>query len=156
MIREKFSVETEIKKIQCVFRGIKNDWKDKKDLSVEFRHFEDVAPAGETIDGYMNDQLFGNYFSDFTLFAATIHTDRIAFWLAIAEDDNSAKLKTSYHFYFKDHEKNKSKLGLRIGDEIELWDAREVIWKIYDFFDSDADVRSDAEKSLQILLNLKV
>lgn len=142
-----FSVQAEIEKLQYIFRSIKKAWKNKPDLSVEFKDFKDPNPAGETIDNYMKDLLFGNNFRNFTLFVAFIKSPGITFWITISENDDNSWLRSVIHVYFDSKEG-----GPHLDDEVDIQSLRDIIWNVYDFFNTDRDVKSNAEEEFESLL----
>ncbi len=146
-----FNAELEIKKIKSIFRAIRNDWlnRNRKDFSVEFRHFEDSESTGEAVDDYMNSLLFGNHFGHFVLFSGFIESDTTLFWLTIAEDDENHSLDVSFSIYFEANKKDEIIESPLMEGSIELKDVREKIWEIYNFFEGDQDVALDPESRLK-------
>jgi hypothetical protein len=148
MITENFSIEAEMQKILCVFRGIENEWENNENLLVEFRYYKDVAPRGEQIDSYMNDLLFGNQFRDFAHFAAIMKSNLMSFWLIIAEDDKDSSLETSFQVYFNDSEED----GPHLSEEVDLYNVRNLLWKIFDFFNNGCHLKPDAVEMFKNLV----
>ena len=149
MIKEIFSTEEEMQKISCVFRGIKNEWKNNENLSVEFRYFKDTVPCGEQIDSYMNDLLFGNQFTGFAHFAAIMKSDLISIWLTISENDKDSSLEATFNVYFDDLEED----GPHLSGDVELCNARGLLWRIFDFFDSGSYLKPEAKERFGDLIS---
>ncbi len=148
MMTRIFSVETEIEKLKCVFRGIKEAWRCKTELLVEFKNFKEVAPAGEIIDSFMKDMLFGNHFCDFTIFAAVIRSSKITFWLVISEDDENSELKSVFNVYLSDE----TDPGSDFDGEVDIKAVRSMIWEVFEFFDDGCHLKDDAEDEFERLL----
>lgn len=126
------STEMEFERLLCIFNGINKDWENKS-ITSEFRYFKEMYPCGEIIDGYMDDLLFGNHFQNFVLFAAIIETEKVKFWLTISDDEESPK--ALIQFYLKDE--NDECDNPQIDQQIDLFDVRQKLWTIYDFFNHD-------------------
>jgi|GEM_PF-2828852 len=81
----------------------------------------------------MDDLLFGNHFQHFVLFAAIIQTEKVKFWLTIADEEEGPKALVQ--FYLKDEDGDCD--NPQIYEQIDLFEVREKIWIIYDFFNHD-------------------
>lgn len=149
MMTRIFSVEAEIEKLKCVFRGIKENWMYKPDLLVEFKDFKEVAPAGEIIDSFMKDMLFGNHFCNFTIFAAVIRSSKITFWLVISEDDENSELKSIFNVYLSDE----NDPGSDFDGEVDIKAIRNMMWQVFEFFDNGCHLTVNAEEEFERLLS---
>ncbi len=143
-----FSIDTELGKLKCVFRAIKDDWANKPELIVVSKDFKDVVPAGEIIDSFMRDLLFGNNFGYFTLFVGIIASPTISFWLVISEDDQTSCLKATFQVFFEREE-----LGPHFDGEIELASIRTTLWNVYSFFNDGNHFMVNAEEKFESLFS---
>lgn len=144
-MKKKFSIDSEIQKLQCIFRVIKDDWRSRPDLLVEFKDFKDSAPAGESIDSFMKDILTGNQFGNFTIFAAVIKSSKITFWLTISEDDKNSAIKSVFNVYLSDE----TDPGSNFDGGVDIKAVRSMIWKVYEFFEDGCHLKDSAEKEFE-------